>query len=248
MPKQKTIDLGNFETIDDTPQRNIVCRSWGWDKVGKNHFGFTMPGPIFGLYLDPGGTKGMIEKFIKGDGVAKREIFQKQYRFNKKFDDQEKAIDVRDQLIDDYHHALTVARSVQLDETEFWEVCRFAEFGRESAKGREFGPINGMYRGLIQDAFDANVNLQLIQKVKELWVNDKPTDQMKPDGFKQAGNIVQVSLEHTYEPDEDGNMGFYTRIVNARQNTAIWNMKQENMTFADLGVLVYPDSDREEWE
>lgn len=236
-------DWGNFESIDDTPGTQLIVRSWGWDKVGKNHFGYTMPGPILGLYLDPGGTKGVVEKFLKGDGVPKRDIRQIQYRFNKKFDDQDKAKEVRDQIMEDYQHALTVARSVQLDESELWELFRFAEFGRESAKGREYGPLNGMYRGLIQDAFDAGVNLQLIQKVKEKWENDKPTGDMEPQGFKQAGNIVQVSLEHRWSSAE----GFMTRIVNCRQNTSIWGMEVSDLTFPALGVMVYPETEESDW-
>lgn len=237
-------DFGNFELISEVDNHRLIYRSWGWDKTGKNHFGFTMPDPILGLYLDPAGTEGVAQKFLRGDGVPKKDIRQIQYRFNKKFDDQDKAIEVRDQLIDDYRHALTVARSVQIDESELWELCRFAEFGRESAKGREYGPLNGMYRGLIQDAFDAGVNLQLIQKVKEKWENDKPTKLLEPLGFKQAGNIVQVSLEHTWDAEN----GFCTNIVNCRQNTGIWGMTVENLTFPQLGVLVYDETSEADWE
>lgn len=243
MPKS-TKNWGNFEPISEDLPRRLIYRSWGWDKVGKNHFGYTMPDPILGLYLDPGGTEGVAQKFLKGEGVPKRDIRQIQYRFNKKFDDQDKAVEVRDQWVEDYAHALTIARSIQWDESETWELFRFAEFGRESDIQREYGPLNGMYRGLIQDAFDAGVNLQLIQKVKTRWVGGKATDEMEPLGFKQAGNLVQVSLEHRWSDDE----GFQVRIVNCRQNTAIWGMEIENLTFPQLGVLVYDDSTEEDWQ
>lgn len=243
----KGTDWGNFEEIPDMLTNRLIYRSWGWDKVGKNHFGYTMPGPILGLYLDPGGTEGVAQKFLRGEveGQGKKDIRQIQYRFNKKFDDQSKAIEVRDQWIEDYAHALEVARSIQWDETETWELFRFAEFGRESDLQREYGPLNGMYRGLIQDAFDAGVNLQLIQKVKTKWVKGNSTDEMEPLGFKQAGNIVQVSLEHSYDPDTGL---FKVRVVNCRQNTDIWGMDIEKPTFAKLGTLVYPDTSEEDWE
>lgn len=244
MAKTKAIDFGNFTTISDELPNRLIYRSSGWDKVGKNHFGYTMPDPILGLYLDPGGTEGVAQKFLRGEGVPKKDIRQIQYRFNKTADDvQTRAIEIRDKWIEDYQHALTIARSIQWDESETWELFRFAEFGRESAKGRDYGPLNGMYRGLIQDAFDAGVNLQLIQKVKVKWVNDKSTDEMEPLGFPQAGNIVQVSLEHRWTSDE----GFVVKIVNCRQNTAIWGMEQADLTFPQLGVLVYDETDEESW-
>lgn len=246
MTKPKAKNYGNFQLISEDIPNCLIFRSWGWDKVGKNHFGFTMPDPILGLYLDPAGTKGVAQKFIKGlvPGIPKKEIREIQYRFNKKFDDQDKAIEVRDRWIEDYQHALTVARSIQWDESETWELFRFAEFGRESDLQREYGPLNGMYRGLIQDAFDAGVNLQLIQKVKTKWVKGVSTDEMEPVGFKQAGNIVQASLQHTWSADE----GFVVTIVNCRQNTEIWGLPVPDLTFPQLGTLVYPDTSEEDWQ
>lgn len=254
MAKTKDKDWGEFEEIEESHENVIIYRSWGWDKVGKNHFGYTMPDPILGLYLDPGGTKGVVEKFLKGyDGANKKIIRQKPFRFNKKFDDQDKAKEVRDAWIENYQHALGVAKSIQWDETETWELFRFAEFGRESDLQREYGPLNGMYRGLIQDAFDAGVNLQLIQKVKTKWLKGESTDEMEPLGFKQAGNIVQVSLEHTWENPKleyngvDGR-GFVVKIVNCRQNTELWGEEFVNLTFPQLGELVYPDTTEEDWQ
>lgn len=245
--RQKTTDWGNFKPISEDIVYRLIYRSWGWDKVGKNHFGYTMPEPILGLYLDPGGTEGVAQKFLKGDGVPKKDIRQIQYRFNKKWDDQEKARDVRDQWIEDYQHGLTIARSIQIDESEFWELCRFAEFGRESDLQREYGPLNGMYRGLIQDAFDANVNLQLIQKVKTKWIKGNSTDEMEPMGFKQTGNIVQLSLEHLWEDPKKGGRGFVTKIINCRQNTSVWGEEFVNLTFPELGMLIYEDTSEDDW-
>lgn len=246
MPKPKASeDWGDFVDVEDEPARSIIIRSYGWDKTGKNHFGYTMPGPIAGLYLDPAGTKGVVEKFIRGDvdGIPAKTIKAIQYRFNKKFDDQDKACELRDRWIADYATALKVARSIQWDETETWELFRFAEFGRESGLQRDYGPLNGMYRGLIQDAFDAGVNLQLIQKVKVKYKNDKATDELAPQGFQMAGNIVQVSLEHRV----DENNNFWTKIVNARQNTDVWGLEEKNLTFPQLAVLLYPDTSEDDW-
>ncbi len=235
-----------FKEVSTEDMRRLIWRSWGLDKTGKNHFGFTGPGPIYGLYFDPGGIEGVAQKFVRGEieGQPAKEIRALQYRFNKKKDDQEYAINLRDKFEDDYAYALTKARTVQWDESEIWEMYRFAEFGSESDVPREYGPLNGRYRGLLQDAYDAGVNLQLIQKVKDEWKNNKPTGEVVPIGFKQANYIVQISLEHSWDKDR----GFVIKVVNCRQNTAIWGDEFENITFAELGQMVFPDSEAEEWE
>lgn len=239
-------DYGDFQPVPDTVDYSLVYRSYGLDKVGKNHFGFTMPDPIFGLYFDPGGIKGVVQKFLNGEsGYPKKDIRAIQYRFNKTNKDVQKAAEeVRDKFIEDYHTALKVARSIQWDETETWQVFRFAEFGTESARTREYGPLNGLYSGLIQDALDAGVNLQLIQKVKPKYKDDKPTEDYKPDGFQGAANIVQVSLDHKWDAEE----GFVVTVVKSRQNSTIWGETYPALDFPQLGQLVYPDSSPEDWE
>ena len=239
-----------FTPLTSSIPRRLVWRSWGREKSGKNHFGLTAPGPVYGLYFDPGGLEGMAEKFLE-----EKEIHAVQFRFNKKRNGQDEAKALKQDWIDAYEESLNNAKTIQWDETELWELCRFAEWGRESAKGREYGPLNGEYRGWIQDAFDAGVNLQLIQKVKEEWIDDKPSGEMVPFGFKQAGNIVQVNLEHTYnplnaegEPWENKNDGFNVKIYECRQNMGLSFENYGNIDFATLGQLIYPDSEAEEWQ
>lgn len=232
-----------FQDLNTEIPRRLIWRSWGPEKSGKNHFGLTAPGPIYGLYFDPGGLEGMAEKFTVPP-LGPKEIKVIQYRFNKKHNTQEDAKAIKKQWLEDYEVALNRAKTIQIDETELWEVFRFAEFGRESARGREYGPLNGEYRGLIQDAYDAGINLQLIQKTKAEWVDDKPTGAMKPMGFQQAGNIVQVNLEHSWSLES----GFMTTVVLCRQNMAISGEEYPELTFEQLGQLVYPDTSEEDWQ
>jgi hypothetical protein len=241
--KKATTVESSFHALSSSPRYRLVCRSWGKEKGGKNHFGLTAPGPIYGLYFDPGGIEGMVEKFFKAP-LGPKEIHQVQYRFNKKRNQQEDAIEIKERFIADYEFALNNARTIQIDETELWELCRFAEWGRESARGREYGPLNGEYRGWIQDAYDAGVNLQLIQKVKEKWENDKPTGEMEPHGFKQAGNIVQVNLEHSWSQER----GFVVKVVNCRQNMELAGEEYEGLDFPTLAQLVFPESSDGDWQ
>lgn len=240
MPKSKS--FGNFTPLAAVPPRRLLVASGGPPKVGKNHFGLTAPGPIFGQYFDPGGLEGMAEKFLKAP-LGPKEIYQAQYRFNKRKDDKDAAKEVKEQFIKDYEDALGWARTIQWDETEFYEVCRFAEFGRESAKGREYGPLNGEYRGLVQAAYDAGVNLHLIHKLKEKWEDDKPTGVMVASGFPQVAGIVQVNLRHTWSRED----GFQIEIASCRQNMTLAGEKGD-FSWAEIGMLIHEDSTEEDWQ
>ncbi len=242
MKKSTAANMGGFTALPSEPRRRMLFRSWGREKSGKNHFGLTGPGPVYGLYFDPGGLEGMAEKFLIAP-LGPKEIHQVQYRFNKKRNGQDEAIALKERFIIDYEIALNNARTIQLDETELWELVRFAEWGRESAKGREYGPLNGEYRGWIHDAYDAGVNLQLIQKVKEKWENDKPTGEMEPFGFKQAGNVVQVNLEHSWTREG----GFNVCVKECRQNMGIAYEDYGSINFSELAQLVFPDTDESDW-
>jgi len=238
----------HFKSLAGSPRYRLVIRSWGLDKTGKNHFGFTGPSPIFGQYFDPGGTEGVADRFIAGEFGAPKEIKGVQYRFKKSEMDQEAAIALRDQFIEDYEEALGSARVVQWDETEVWELFRWAEFNSESDAPRNYNILNARYRTLLQAAYDSGVSLQLIQKMKEKWsTNAKgspmPTGVYEPMGFKEANYIVQVNLEHLWDHEQ----GFGVRVANCRQNMTLSGETFWGLDFPTLGQLVFPNSDESDW-
>jgi len=244
--------INPFAAYNDADVYRLIWRSWGREKAGKNHFGFTAPGPIYGQYFDPGGIEGVAQKFIRGEveGQPAKAIFTKFYRHQKNTMSQDEAVALRDEFVTDYHYALNQKPGlIQWDETELWALCRFGEFGRESARGREYGPLNGFYRGLLQDAYEAGVSLQLIQKVKESWKDDKPTGKFEPTGFKEANYVVQVNLEHTWNAEpEEGESPFQITISNCRQNMELAGQTFTGFTFADLGQAIFPLSQPEDWQ
>jgi len=244
----KVTSYGNFKPLDSTNRHRLIVRSWGPEKAGKNHFGFTGPSPIFGQYFDPGGTEGVAEKFIRGEYGAPKEIHAITYRFDKSDVSQAQAVDIRDQFILDYEVALQNARTVQWDETEVWELFRWAQFGGDSDAPKFYAPLNAKYRFLIQSAYDAGVNLQLIQKVKEKWGENskgqpRPTGGFEPTGFKEGNYICQANLEHAWDAEN----GFSVLVHNCRQNMTLSGERFGNLDWATLGMLVYPDSNESEW-
>lgn len=251
MPMKTSKNFGNFRRLSGEARHRMIVRSWGSDKTGKNHFGYTGPSPIFGQYFDPGGDEGVADKFIRGEveGFEAKEIHAVYYRFDKTQMDQKDAIRIRDQFIDDYEMALEHARLIQWDETEVWELFRWAEFAAESDAPRSYGPLNARYRMLIQAAYDKGCNLQLVQKVKERWGTDKngknlaPMGVFDPQGFKECNYIVQANLEHSWTKED----GFRVKIVNCRQNMTIAGEEFTNFDWPTLGQLVFPNSTSEDW-
>jgi hypothetical protein len=254
MAKQPTPDTswGDFKTVNDSVPYRLIWRSYGPEKTGKNHFGLTGPGPIAIQSFDIG-LEGVVEKFkVKG-----KDIRRTSYEFDKNDCSQDAAIDIRDRFIADFEIALTKARTIQWDtETELWEVFRFAEFGVMSDAPKNYVALNAKYRDLIQQAYAANVNLQLIQKVKEKWgtiqkVNREgrlvdspyPTGEMEPTGFKEAGYIVQANIRHSWDKEQ----GFGIHVLNCRQNMGIAGESYYNITLPELGQLVFDDSDESDW-
>jgi hypothetical protein len=248
-------DWGRFSKLEDTTRYRLIWRSYGKEKTGKDHFGLTAPGPIAIQSFDIG-LEGVVEKFIR----VGKDIRAADYEYSEDATQQE-AKGLLAKFIADYKAALVVARTIIWDtETELWELMRFAEFGENNDgvatdRPKNYTKINGAYRDLVQLAYKSRVNLQLIQKVKERWgSNEKgspvPTGKFEPTGMKEAGYIVQVNLQHTW----DAVNGFGIDVLNCRQNMGIagtsFHTKGENgleLDFSFVAQLVFPDSAESDW-
>ena len=244
---------GNFQPVKEVVPYRLIWRSYGPEKSGKNHFGLTAPGPIAIQSFDIG-LEGVVEKFVK----AGKDIRATSYEFEKDNCTKEAAAAIRDQFIEDFEIALNVAQTIQWDtETELWELFRFAEFGEASDAPRSYVGLNARYRDLIQRAYDKQVNLQLIQKVKERWGTVKkqsrdgrivdspyPTGEFEPTGFKEAGYITQANFRHFWNKEN----GFGIECLNVRQNMAIAGETYFNLEFSDMAQLIFPSSADTDWE
>ena len=261
MPIKTVPNWGDFTPVNDEIKYRLIWRSFGAEKTGKDHFGLTAPGPIAIQSFDIG-LEGVVEKFAKGIGVPKRDIFTCEYEYEKSFD-KAAAQALMDKFDEDFEVALKLARTIIWDtETELWEVARHAEHGinRQGVATdapKDYVKLNGQYRDRIQRAYDCGVNLQLIQKVKEKWgtyeVVDRDTGRkttkpyatgiMEPTGFKEAGYIVQANLEHYWEKER----GFVVRVLNCRQNMAVAGEEFVNTSFPELATLIFGEESEEAW-
>lgn len=77
--------------------------------------------------------------------------------------------------------------------TEVWELIRLRFFGKLTTLQRNFGPPNADMRKLLQDAKERNdINLVLIHKLTNEYLNDSATGNKIPAGFKEVPSIVQL--------------------------------------------------------
>ncbi len=253
--KKTEPDWGNFTEVEDVPHHRLIFRSFGAEKVGKDHFGLTMPGPIAIQSFDIG-LEGVVEKFLRAP-LGPKQIMKCEYQFDKNNASQDDAIALKERFVEDFEAALKVARSIIWDtESEVWEVFRFAVLGGASAAPNQYVELNAEYRDLIQKAYDADVNLQLIQKIKEKWVTvvvadkngnhkekGRPSGQFEASGFKEAHYIVQANIEHKWDKER----GFIINVINCRQNMAVAGEEFENSDFPTLAQMIFPETEAEEW-
>lgn len=236
----------------------MLLRSWGMEKVGKNHFGLTGPSPIAIHAFDVLGLEGTAEKFVR-EGKDVR-VFK--YRFNKpttkaeKAEAQDEAKEIRDRFLRDIEVSKRNARLVQVDETELWEAFRYAEFGDKSDRASNYDLLYTRYLEWVNSFDDCGASLQLIQKTKEKWENyedvdregrkvqkGRPTGEFVPTGCPKIRSLVQANIEHFWTKER----GFWLRVVNCRQNMGIAGEEYEGYDFPMLAQLVFPSSEESDW-
>lgn len=257
-------DWGTAELATKHTPR-LIFRSEGEEKVGKDHFGLTMPGPYVKFQFDPQGIEGVADKFLDEKEIR---IFNYKRLSKRRFRDkqdgskaQDEAKKQRDQFLDDIQLAIdNGTRSISVDETDVWKLFRFAEFGAASNAPKNYEVLNDDYYGWFQAIVDSDANLQLVQKMKDQWGNyddvDPQTGKTKkkpyatglrePNGWNEAKYAVQANLKHTWERRDDSPV-FTVEIINCRQNMEIAGTSYEGYTFPDVTMLVFPATSIEEW-
>ncbi len=253
-------DWRRFELLSDQDPKSLTWASRGGDGSGKSYFGCTAPGPIFVCAFDPHGMS-RVDKAVR----AGKEIRIGRYGFNAGvFNENREAIKkaggvLWEQFKAEYREALKHVRTVLWDREDLaWELTRFANFGGEKNEGSrtgalDYGDLNAEYVGLIQEARDAGVNLGLLQGVKERWVakfdNAKGkmqqynTGEWIPDGFKKVADHVDITLSHSWDSPQKEYVVAIGKFPNKMYKDDIF----PNLTFEQMALAAFPDSDAEVW-
>lgn len=256
-----------------TPTYRLIISSRAREKHGKTHFALTMPNPVAYISYDMG-DEGMIEKFadegkvihrcelpkpvfrkpISGEDMKKREeaetkskLAQYEEHWLKGRDAFESAVGNKD------------IRSIIVDtNSEFYESIRLARLGKlTQVMPQHYGPVKEEFRNVMQLAkYRKDINVIFIHKMKKEYKENSKGDsnwtgKWEMQGFDDMGYIAQVIITHLREPLNTGGVRFGIRIDDCRQNPDVIGLElwsDEGMCdFANLGMVVFPQSSEEDW-
>lgn len=242
----------NATEMDSKPR--IIGLSDGEVGTAKTSFWLGAPAPIVVFSLDQG------LQFTVDEFAAEKEILIREYEWMPDDNlEQSEAQDIRDKLLEDYDIALLNARTILLDkETNIWELFRYAEFGAPKDSPLNYPELNARYRKFINKAKATDVNLGLIQSMKDDWgakINPKngkkgaeKTGNRVPQGFKEADELVHVVLHHVRE---DGQMAYVVGKSRGPGSRSVQDRKFEFLDplsgFRDFATTLFPDTEESDW-
>lgn len=250
--------LSGFRISDEIDRHRLLLNIQGLEKTGKNHFSFSMPGPIAIQSFD-NGLEGVINKWNK-----KRVIHVKEYELKVQPGEatEKQVSDAADALWKEFtkdHYDILASdsiRSVILDTgDETWELLRLASFGKQSANVQNYGPVNAEYRRWINSIKGTDKNLCMLHKMKDEWVGREDangrykaskTGKLERSGFKEIGYILQGN----FQTWRDGDNQFHGTMLDCRQNPDIdgVDFTGEMLNFQQIAMMVFPNSEPNEWE
>src|SRR5438128_15529 len=133
----KTSPFARYSPAVDEVKHRLIGLSVGEVGSRKTSFWLEGPGPIVVFSLDQG-LEGVVNRELKNN--PGKEIYYKEYAWMPTEEtSQDDAIALRDELTEDYEHAIQNARTVIIDkETDVWELFRYAEFGAPNDAPRNY--------------------------------------------------------------------------------------------------------------
>ncbi len=248
-----TNPFARFTHADQGYRQRLIGASFGEVGTGKTSFWLGAPGPIVVFSLDKG-LEGVVEKYQQEKQVYFKEYAWSPGQFDNDDDAKAAAMSLRDEIIADYEHALTVARTVILDkETNIWEVFRYAEFGGPNDAPRNYPKLNQAYRHFVNLGKDTDLNIGFIQSVKDEWSTVKKADgstkgaftgKRVRTGFSELDELVHIDLRHRRE---DGKFLIDVGKSRGPGSGDIQDQTFENLSFSDFAMMVFPESQPEDW-
>jgi hypothetical protein len=248
---RKTSDaFERFVKADQPVKQRLIWASYGEVGTLKTSFGLSAPGPIVVFSFDKG-LEGVIEPF-----QSQKDIYVSEYDWHPTDNtSQDEAIELRDRYIEDWEHAITVARTVLVDkETQVWELFRYAEFGAPNDAPKNYPALYQRYRRLINITKELDLNVGFIQSMRAIWgskthrVTGKEqlmkTDVRERRGFDELEELVHINIEHALVDGE-----FVMNVGKSRGpgGRNIQNTRLPAMTFPEFATLVFPDTGEGDW-
>lgn len=234
-----------FKGADPSIVKRLLVAVESLEKEGKTHFALTAPGPIAVLDFDTG-MEGVVSKFAKT-----KKIYVSDYRRlgDAMTNKVENWLIMWEKFKREYIAALeepTIKTVVMDTATEVWELLRMARFGKlTQVMPYHYGPVNAEYRELLRKAYSTNKNLILLHKMKDEYVKDQRTGNLKRSGFGDTGYMVQVNLRMWR--DEDNNFHLFVKDCRQSADVAGMDLTNEMANFSTLATMIFPETSEKDW-
>jgi hypothetical protein len=229
----------------------LVMDLSGEQKTGKNHFGFTAPGPIYEHSFDIG-NEGVIEKFMN-----QKKIYVAEYELEIQPGDAsdrevaEAADKVWQQFTTNFLDGLSSCGSgTTLVDTgsEMWELLRIARFGRTSKiMPHNYGDLNKEMRLLVRETLNHSGSTIFLSQMKPEWENyvgsdgkekGRKTGRLERVGWKGMPFLVQLTASTNRVDKTDGGSEFTITVDDCRRNPDMNGLTLAN-DFDTLMMMVY---------
>jgi hypothetical protein len=245
---------GGFAPPAKSPKQRIILSVVGPQKTGKTELGLWMPGPLAVQSFDTG-LEGVIEKHKNRSAV----VGVRDYTFDQDNMTEAQLLKaagpVWEEWSSDFEELIESGiRSVLWDRAdELWEVIRLKEWGKLTAKPQFYSVVNAQYRNLVRKAFNSDINLVMINAIKERWdtvvvdgkEKPKPSGEMEVAGYKDKGYLTQgeIWMGRTGRPPT-----FTATINDSRHNAGVIGMEytDEAITFPRIASDIF-DNDESDW-
>jgi hypothetical protein len=253
-PSNGTSKLSTGFTQASSPTvHRLIVNAEGEEKSGKNHLGFSAPGPIYEHSFDIG-NEGVIQKF-----QSKKKIMLAEYELEIQPGEAEArevaaaADRVWQQYMSNYRDGLaSCGNGTTLVDTgtEVWELLRLARFGKlTQVMPHHYGPVNKEMQEMVREGFGHNCNVIFLHKKKDEWENyvgadgkekGKKTGRKTRVGFSDIPFLVQVNALCERVDQEGGGSEFQITVEDCRQNPNLNGAVLPN-DFETLLTMVFED-------
>jgi len=247
MPKTVN-EFARYMRADATYKHRLIAASYGEVGTGKTSFWLGAPGPIVVQTLDQG-LEGVVERF-----TAEKEIYIAAYDVGQQVGGEytpELASAARDKFVEDFEHALGIARTIIWDrESDMFSLFAYAEFGSPDKYGvatpKDWDKLKGGIRRLIALAKTSDVNFGIIQGMRDEWAKGKmgKTGNRIRNGMDDIDALVHINIEHTRD---NGVFGINVGKSRGPGSMDIQDKSFQGVSFVDFAQLVFPDSDESDW-
>lgn len=266
--------------VPESPRKRIVIAVDGLDKHGKTRFALTAPKPLVYLDFDIG-KEGVLEKAPNASAIITSDPFiflPSEITFD--IDNEEarskKVMDAADPQLTRFRSTyldclrkpvlkkpggrLLKARTLVIDTgSEAWQLLRLCYLGKlTQVRPHHYVEVNGLMRDLVRAAFESDVNVIWLHKLKAEWKDNaegkgRKTGTLERDGFDAMAYLVQANLlcyrvpaaqtdtlsvkwksgegifEVPLDPrDGEGDLGFRLVVGNSRHDPSLESMILQN--------------------